>query len=62
MKEWFKKNWLSLLAWLMVIGGSAILIYQGITVEEITKGAVLTNGIIIAIGALVAFITGKLKK
>lgn len=62
MKDWFKKNWLVLLANLMVIVGSAILIIMGFTVEEVSKNVILTDGIVIAVGALISYVVSKLKK
>lgn len=62
MKEWFKENWVRLLGWGLVVIGAVILIVTGVKAETVSNGVILVDGIIIAIGTLIAFISGTLKK
>ena len=65
--NFFKKKWVKVAGFVMLIAGAAILILGGVTKEEISKTILLVDGIIIAVGALitavVTYINGKeLKK
>lgn len=62
MKEFLNKTWVKVLAWVLALLGSGVLIIDGVTTVEIGSGIELVAGIISAVGALIAFITGKVAK
>lgn len=58
--DFFKKTWVKITGWVLLILGTAILIIGGVTQEEVNKGVTLTIGIVIAVGALITFVTGHI--
>lgn len=62
IKEFLKNKWVKLAAWILALISDAVLILGGTSVTDIGNGAELVVGIIGAIGLLIAFISGKLKK
>lgn len=65
--DFFKKKWVKITGFVLLIAGAAILILGGLTKEDISKTVALVDGIIIAVGALitaiVTYVNGKeLKK
>lgn len=65
--DFFKKKWVMITGFVLLIAGTVILILGGLTKEEINKTVVLVDGIIIAVGllitAVVSFVNRKeLKK
>ena len=57
--DFFKKTWVKITGWILLILGVVVLFLGGITQEEINKGTALVIAIIIAIGGLITFITSK---
>ena len=65
--NFFKQKWVKIVGFVLLIVGAVTLILGGLTKEEISKTIALTDGILIAVGALitaiVAYVNGKeLKK
>ena len=65
--DFFKKKWVKITGFVLLIAGAVILILGGLTKEDINKTVLLVDGIIIAVGALitaiVSYVNGKeLKK
>lgn len=65
--DFFKKKWVKITGFVLLIAGTVILILGGLTKEDISKTVVLVDGIIIAVGllitAIVSYVNGKeLKK
>lgn len=59
--DFFKKTWVKILAWVLLIVGAVALILGGIPVEDIKSGILLTAGVVDAIAVLIAFVCGKVK-
>ena len=60
MKDFFQKTWVKITGWAMLVTGVVVLYIGGTSQEAISKGAALTIAIVIAIGALITFITGHI--
>lgn len=65
--DFFKKKWVKITGFVLLIAGAVILILGGLTKEDINKTVALVDGIVIAVGALitaiVTYVNGKeLKK
>lgn len=52
---------LKIIGWAMALGGTALLLVLGFTVEEVKAGILLVDGVVVAIGLLITFILGKIK-
>lgn len=61
MNKFFSNFWVRLVSWLLVAIGSVALIIGGATAETIGSGVALVAGIVSAVGALIAFISERLK-
>ena len=61
--DFFKKKWVKIVGFVLLIAGAAILILGGLTKEDISKTVALVDGIIIAVGllitAIVSYVNGK---
>ena len=61
--DFFKKKWVKITGFVLLITGAAILILGGLTKEDISKTVALVDGIIIAVGllitAIVSYVNGK---
>ena len=61
--DFFKKKWVKITGFVLLIAGVVILILGGLTKEDISKTVALVDGIIIAVGllitAIVSYVTGK---
>lgn len=61
--NFFKKKWVKITGFVLLIAGAAILILGGLTKEDISKTVALVDGIIIAVGllitAIVSYVNGK---
>ena len=62
MKNFFNQLWVKIVAWMMIIIGTAVLILGGTSVGDINQVAELVFGIIEAIGLLVIAIGKLLQK
>lgn len=62
MTEFFKKTWVKLVAWILVIIGTLVLILGGTKVGDITRIPELVFGIVEAVGVLILAIRGLLLK
>lgn len=62
MKNFFNQLWVKIVAWVMIIIGTAVLILGGTSVGDINQVAELVFGIIEAIGLLVIAIGKLLQK
>lgn len=61
MKNFFKKIWVQVIAWIMVAVGTAVLILGGVDAGNVAKIPTLIFGIIEAIGVLILFIKSMLQ-
>ena len=61
IKEFFQNNWVKLTAWMLVVIGTGALAIAGATSAEVSGAITLTFAIVAAVGALIAYISGKLK-
>lgn len=61
MKNFFKNIWVQIIAWIMVVVGTAILIFGGVDAGNVAKIPTLIFGIIEAIGVLILFIKSMLQ-
>lgn len=61
MKNFFKKVWVQVVAWIMVIIGTVVLILGGIDAGKVAQIPTLVFGIIEAIGVLILFIRNLLQ-
>ena len=61
MKNFFKNIWVQIIAWIMVVVGTAILIFGGVDAGKVAKIPTLIFGIIEAIGVLILFIKSMLQ-
>jgi|GEM_PF-3128394 len=61
MKNFFKNIWVQIIAWIMVVVGTAILILGGVDAGNVAKIPTLIFGIIEAIGVLILFIKSMLQ-
>lgn len=52
---------LKIIGWAMALGGTALLLVLGFTVEEVNAGILLVDGVVVAVGLLITFILGKIK-
>lgn len=62
MKNFFNQLWVEIVAWVMIIIGTAVLILGGTSVGDINQVAELVFGIIEAIGLLIIAIGKLLQK
>ena len=62
MTEFFKKTWVKLVAWVLVIIGTLVLILGGTKVGDITRIPELVFGIVEAVGVLILAIRGLFLK
>lgn len=62
MAEFFKKTWVKLTAWILVVIGTLVLILGGTSIREITRIPELVFGIVEAVGVLILAIRGLLLK
>lgn len=62
MKNFFNQLWVKIVAWVMIVIGTAVLILGGTSVGDINQVAELVFGIIEAIGLLVIAIGKLLQK
>lgn len=62
MKDFLNKTWVTIVGWVGLIICSALLILGGTSVADIGEGVQLVEGIILAVGLLVAFIKKMLNK
>ena len=60
--DFFKKTWVTIMAFVFIIIGVVILILGGVTVGEINNVVELIAGIITAIGLLIIAIKNLLQK
>lgn len=60
--DFFKNKLTKIVAWVVLAVDTVVLIIGGTTVEELSKGVVLTSAIVAAVAALVAFITERVKE
>lgn len=56
--DFFKKTWVRVTGFVLLIVGIAILLLGGLSKEEISHTVVLVDAIIIAIGGLITYIVG----
>jgi hypothetical protein len=61
MKDFFKKTWVKVGAWVMVIVGSLVLILGGTAIADIGKIPTLVFAIVEAVGILIAFVASLVK-
>lgn len=61
IKEFFQNKWVKLTAWMLIVIGTVALAIAGVTSAEVSGAITLTFAIVIAVGALAAYIIGKLK-
>ena len=61
IKEFLKSKVVQIIAWCLLFACAAVLIYNGITVENLSNGLVLFMAIITAISAVVIFVKKMLK-
>lgn len=61
MKNFFKKIWVQIFAWLMVVIGTVVLILGGVDAGKVAQVPTLVFGIIEAIGVLILFIRNLLQ-
>lgn len=59
--DFFKKTWVKILAWVLLIVGAVALILGGLPVEDIKSGILLAAGVVDAIAVLIAFVCSKVK-
>lgn len=62
MTEFFKKTWVKLTAWILVVIGTLVLILGGTKVGDIARIPELVFGIVEAVGVLILAIRGLLLK
>lgn len=60
--DFFKKTWVAVLAWCMIIVGVVLLLLGGTSAAEISKIPALVAGILAAIGALIIFVRDHIYK
>lgn len=60
--DFFKQKWVQYVAWAMVAAGIILLVLGGNTEEGISTGIKLIFGLIVAAGAVIAYICGKQDK
>jgi len=61
IKEFFRKTWIVILAWVFLVVGTLILLLGGTDVGNITKIPQLVFAVLQAIGVLVLFIKSLLQ-
>lgn len=61
IKEFFRKTWVVILAWVFLVVGTLILLLGGTDVGNITKIPQLVFAVLQAIGVLVLFIKSLLQ-
>ena len=54
MKNFLNQTWVKVIAVIFIILGAGVLIYDGVTVEEVSSLIKLVAGVLTAIGLLVA--------
>ena len=62
IKAFFQNKITKIVSWLVLSLCVIALIVGGATTESISNGIALVGGIVAAVAALVAFITGQIKK
>lgn len=62
IKAFFQNKITKIVSWLVLSLCVVALIVGGATTESISSGIALVGGIVAAVAALVAFITGQIKK
>lgn len=62
IKAFFDNTVVKIVAWVLIALSSVVLILGGVSVVDISKGVELVGGIVIAVGALIIFISGKVNK
>lgn len=61
IKEFLKSKVVQIIAWCLLFVCAAVLIYNGVTVENMSNGLTLFMGILTAIAAVVVFVRKMLK-
>ena len=61
IKEFLKSKVVQIIAWCLLFVCAAVLIYNGISVENMSNGLVLFMGILTAISAVIVFVRKMLK-
>ena len=62
IKAFFSNKIVKIVAWILLCVCAVVLIIGGATTEALSSGVALTAGIVTAVSALVAFISGMIKK
>ena len=62
IKAFFQNKITKIVSWLVLSLCVVALIVGGTTTESISSGIALVGGIVAAVAALIAFITGQIKK
>ena len=62
IKAFLQNKITKLVAWIVLALCVVVLIIGGATTESISSGIALVGGIVAAVAALIAFITGQIKK
>ena len=62
MKDFFNQLWVKIVAWIMIIIGTAVLILGGTSVGDVDQVVELVFGIIEAVGLLIIAIGKLLQK
>lgn len=62
IKKFFQSTITKVVAWIVLALACVVLIIGGATAESLSSGIALVAGIVTAVSALIAFISGQVKK